>query len=69
MEEVKDKTSHIKDHVKDYVQTYVQLAKAKATKGASNAVSGILLEWLPSFLLFSFFSLQDLAWGGGLVTW
>ena len=43
MDDLKAHTAQLKDHVSEYVQTTVQLAKAKATKGASNAVAGAVI--------------------------
>ena len=54
MEELKTKTSQLKEHVNDYVQSTVQLAKAKATKGASNAAAGTVIG-IAAFLLTLFF--------------
>jgi hypothetical protein len=42
-EDLKTKAGHLKEHVSEYAKTYVQLVKAKATAGASNAASGIVI--------------------------
>jgi Flp pilus assembly protein TadB len=69
-EDLKTKATHLKDHASEYVKTYVQLVKAKATMGASNAASGIVIG--VSALLFTFFFLifafTGIAWWlGGLL--
>jgi hypothetical protein len=69
-EDLKTKATHLKDHASEYVKTYVQLAKAKATIGASNAASGIVIA--VSAVLFTFFFLifafTGVAWWlGGLL--
>ena len=53
-EDLKTKTGHLKDHVSEYAQTTIALAKAKATKGASNAAAGITIG-VTAFLLAIFF--------------
>ncbi|MEI6948453.1 phage holin family protein [Paraflavisolibacter sp. H34] len=55
MEELKTNLSQLNTHVRQYVKTYLELAKAKATKGASNAVAGIAIG--VTTLLFAFFAL------------
>ena len=54
MEDLKTKAAQLKDHVSDYAKTTIELAKAKATKGASNAVAGIAIG-IASVLLLLFF--------------
>lgn len=54
MEDLKTKTSQLKDHVSDYAKTTIELAKAKATKGASNAAAGTVIG-VAAFLLTVFF--------------
>jgi len=54
-DDLKNKATQLKDHVSEYVKTYIQLAKAKATTGASNAVSGIVIA--VTAFLFTFFFL------------
>lgn len=56
MESLKTKAAHLKDHLKEFTDTSVQLAKAKATKGAANAASGIAIG-LASVVLGYFFLL------------
>ena len=64
MDDLKTSAAHLKDHVSEYVQTTVQLAKAKATKGASNAAAsaaiGIVTVVLGLFFLAFLFT--ALAW-------
>ena len=64
MEDLKTKTTHLKDHVTEYVQTAVQLAKAKATKTASNAAAGaaIAIMSLVLGIFFLIFLFTALAW-------
>jgi F0F1-type ATP synthase assembly protein I len=63
-EDLKTKTARLKDNVTDYVKTYVELSKAKATRGASNAVSGIVIgvAALVLGLFFLSFLFTGLAW-------
>lgn len=53
-DDLKTKTSQLKDHVTDYAKTTAELAKAKATKGASNAAAGTVIG-IAAFLLTIFF--------------
>jgi hypothetical protein len=64
MEDIKTKVAHLKDHVSEYAKTYTDLAKAKATKGASNAVAGTVIGVSLFFLFFFFliFGFTSLAW-------
>jgi hypothetical protein len=54
-EDFKTRTSKLKDHAGEYVKTYVALAKAKATAGASNVASGLVIGI--AALLFTLFFL------------
>lgn len=70
MEDLKTTAAHLKDHVGQYVQTTVDLAKAKATKGASNAAAGATigiasLVFGTFFLAFLFIALA--LWLGDLL--
>ena len=64
MDDLKTHTTQLKDHVSEYVQTTVQLAKAKATKGASNAVAGAVIGVTAVLLgiFFLAFLFTALAW-------
>lgn len=61
MEDLKTNFSHFKDHTTEYVKTYIELAKAKATKGASNAAAGAAIGI--TSLVLAFFFLQFLFFG------
>lgn len=61
MESLKTNATHLKDHATEYVRTYAELAKAKATKGASNVAAGAVIG-IVSFVFFFFF-LQFLFFG------
>jgi hypothetical protein len=63
MEELKSKASRFKEHAREYVQTYADLAKVKVTKGASTAVSGIVIGVTAFF--FAFFFLFFVGFGLG----
>jgi hypothetical protein len=69
MEDLKTKTTHLKDHVSDYAKSTIDLVKAKATKGASNAAAGATIG-VVAFLLALFFLIflfTGVAWWlGGL---
>lgn len=54
MEDLKTQTARLKDHVSEYVQATVGLAKAKATKSASNAAAGAAIG-IATFVLGIFF--------------
>lgn len=59
MEDLKTKAADLKDHVSEYAKNTIALAKAKATKGASNAVAGVVIGiaavlFLLFFLIFLF---------------
>lgn len=64
MEDLKTKATHLKDHAGDYLKTTVELAKAKATKGASDAVAGvtIAIAALVLGIFFLAFLFTALAW-------
>jgi hypothetical protein len=64
MEDLKTKATVFKDHVTEYVKTYTDLAKAKATKGVSNAAAGIAIGVSLCFLVlfFMIFAFTALAW-------
>ena len=53
-EDFKTRTAKLKDHAGEYVKTYVALAKAKATAGASNVASGLVIG-ICAFLFTLFF--------------
>lgn len=54
MEDLKSSAAQLKEHVSDYAKTTINLAKAKATKGASNAVAGVAIG-IAAFFLVIFF--------------
>jgi protein-S-isoprenylcysteine O-methyltransferase Ste14 len=64
MDDLKTQTAQLKEHVSEYVQTTVNLAKAKATKGASNAAAGAAIGVLTVVLglFFLAFLFTALAW-------
>ncbi len=64
MEDIKTNFANLKDHVSEYAKTYAELAKAKATKGASNAVAGTVIGVALFLLSFFFliFAFTSLAW-------
>lgn len=67
MGELKTSFANFKEHVSDYAKTYADLAKAKATKTASNAVAGMVLGIALFFLTFFFliFAFTGIAWWVG----
>ena len=67
MEELKSKLNNLKDHGREYVQSYVDLAKVKATRTASVAVSSIVIGVIAFFFcfFFLFFVGFGLAWWVG----
>lgn len=70
MDSLKTKTAHLKEHVSEYVQTTVQLAKAKATKGVSNAAAGAVIGIATAVfgIFFLAFLFTALAWWlGGIL--
>ena len=70
MEDLKTKATHLKDHASEYVKTTVELAKAKATKGASNAAAGATIGIAAVVLgiFFLAFLFTALAWWlGGIL--
>lgn len=70
MEDLKVKAGLLKEHVSDYAKTTVELAKAKATKGASNAAAGVVIGVAAFFLaiFFLIFLFTGVAWWlGGLL--
>lgn len=64
MEDLKIKAAQLKDHATEYVKTTVDLAKAKATKSASNAAAGIAIgvAALVLGIFFLAFLFTALAW-------
>lgn len=69
-DDLKTSTGKLKESVSDYVKIYGELAKAKVTRGASNAVSGTVVAIMAIVLVFFFLSFlfTGLAWWvGGLV--
>lgn len=70
MQDLKTRAAQLKEHVSDYAKTTIQLAKAKATKGASNAAAGAVIGIAAFFLVIFFliFLFTGLAWWlGGLL--
>ena len=70
MEDLKTKAAQLKDHVGEYAKTAIELAKAKATKGASNAAAGAVIGVTAVLLIFFFaiFLFTGIAWWlGGLL--
>ena len=69
-DDLKTSTGKLKESVSDYVKIYGQLAKAKATRAASNAASGVVIAIVSIILVFFFltFLFTGLAlWIGDLV--
>lgn len=69
-DDLKTSTGKLKESVSEYVKIYGQLAKARVTKGASNAVSGAVVAIAAIVLVFFFLSFlfTGLAWWiGGLI--
>jgi uncharacterized membrane protein YkgB len=66
-DDLKTSTGKLKESVSDYVKIYAQLAKAKATRGASNAVSGAVVGIVAVVLVFFFLSFlfTGVAWWVG----
>lgn len=64
MDDLKTKAAQLKEHVGDYAKTTAELAKAKATKGASNAAAGVVIgvAALVFGLFLVGFLLQAMAW-------
>lgn len=64
MEDLKTKAGQFKEHVSEYAKTTIDLAKAKATKGASNAAAGATIGIAAFFLglFFLIFLFNALAW-------
>lgn len=70
MEDVKTNIGQLKDHTTEYVKTYIDLAKAKATKGASNAAAGAaigVVSFLLAFFFLEFLFIGLALWVGNLV--
>lgn len=70
MEDLKTNVGQLKDHVTAYVQTYADLAKAKVTKGASNAAAGftiVIVSFVFAFFLLQFLFIGLALWIGSLV--
>jgi hypothetical protein len=63
-DDLKTSTGKLKESVSDYVKIYGQLAKAKATRAASNAASGAVIAIVSIILVFFFLSFlfTALAW-------
>ena len=63
-DDLKTSTGKLKESVSDYVKIYGQLAKAKATRAASNAASGAVIAISSIILVFFFlmFLFTGLAW-------
>jgi hypothetical protein len=70
MEDLKTSIGQLKDHASEYVKTYADLAKAKATKGASNAAAGAaigIVSFLLAFFFIEFLFIGLALWVGSLV--
>lgn len=70
MEDLKTSIGQFKDHASEYVKTYADLAKAKATKGASNVAAGAaigIISFLLAFFFIEFLFIGLALWVGSLV--
>ena len=70
MEDLKTSIGNLKDHTTEYVKTYIDLAKAKATKTASNAAAGAaigIVSFLLAFFFLEFLFIGLALWVGSLV--
>jgi hypothetical protein len=65
MEGLKQSVAGLKDHVGEYAKAYKDLAKVKATKAASGAVSGIAIGLVSFILALLFLMLVNV----GLALW
>ena len=64
MDNLKTNAAHLKEHVSDYAKATFQMARAKATKGASNAAAGAAIGIAAFFLVIFFliFLFTGIAW-------